>query len=94
MALKNFTFGLFPNPLEYVGSITTSENIQLLRDLYEFLEKEEIPFDKRKKELAYRCEYKKENNISEYKVYDISDNLLNIIIIDNNNNTIELIRNP
>lgn len=94
MALKNFIFGLFPDPLEYRGSVTKSQNVELLRDVYEFLEKEKIPFDKTKKELAFRCEYKKENEISEYKIYDISDNLLNIILIDNKKKTIDLIKNP
>ncbi|MGL4848521.1 MAG: hypothetical protein ACRC28_06280 [Clostridium sp.] len=94
MALKNFIFGLFPDPLEYSGSVTQSQNVKLLRDLYEFLEKEKIPFDKRKKELAYRCEFKKENGVAEYKIYDISDHLLNIVILDDKNKTIDLIRDP
>ncbi|WP_297634470.1 hypothetical protein [uncultured Clostridium sp.] len=94
MALKNFIFGLFPDPLEYRGSVTKSQNVELLRDLYEYLEKEDIPFDKKKKELAFRCEYKKEDGVAEYKIYDISDNLLNIIFIDDDKQTIDLIRDP
>ncbi|MGL5416956.1 MAG: hypothetical protein ACRDAU_14915 [Clostridium sp.] len=94
MALKNFLFGLFPDPLECTERTEQSQNVKLLRGLYEFLEEEKIPFDKRKKELAYRCEYKKEDGIIEYKIYDISDNLLNIVILDDENGTVNLIRDP